>query len=88
MRKLLLSVTALPLNGGTWALRNTVCTQVPTGVPANGAERLTDDTGPSVEKVMLALPVPLGPPSRLQLAAELAALLSAVSAEERLRGVR
>ena len=88
MRKLLFSETALPLNAGTWALLNTVWMQAPTGVPAKGAERLTAVTGPSGENVMLALPVPVGPPSRLQAAAELAAWLSAVSADARLSGAR
>ena len=84
----MLKVTELPLNAGTCALRNTVWMQLPTGVPAKGAETLTAETGPSGEKVMLALPLPVGPPSRLQLAAELAALLSAVSAEARFSGAR
>ena len=84
----MLSVTALPLKAGTCALLNTVWMQLPTGVPAKGADKLTEDTGPSGEKVMLALPVPVGPPSRLQLAAEVAVRLRALSAEERLSGAR
>jgi hypothetical protein len=88
MRKLLLSVTALPLKAGTWALLKTVWMQAPTGVPAKGGERLTEETGPSVENVMLALPVPVGPPSRLQAVAELAAMLSEVRADARLSGAR
>ena len=88
MRKLLLSVTALPLKAGTWALLKTVWMQAPTEVPAKGADRLTDETGPSVENVTLAVPVSVGPPSRLQAVAEFAAVLSEVSAEERLSGAR
>jgi hypothetical protein len=84
----LLNVTALPLKGGTCALLKTVWMQLPTGVPAKGGESTTDDTGPSGENVMLALPAPLGPPSRLQAAAELAAVLSDVRAEARLSGAR
>ena len=84
----MLSVTELPLKDGTCALRKTVWMQLPTGVPANGGERPTAATGPSGEKVMLAVPPPVGPPSRLQLMAELAALLSAVRAELRFKGAR
>ena len=86
MRKLLLSVTALPLKAGTWAPRNAPCTHAPTEVPANGADKLTADTLPSGEKVTLALPEPLGPPR--QLPAAFAALLSAANADARLMGVR
>ena len=88
MRNDLLSVTELPLKAGTCALRNTVWMQVPTGVPANGAERLTPETVPSDDSVTLAVPAPVGPPSRLQAAAELAAWLRAVRAEARLSGAR
>ena len=78
--KLLLSVTALPLKGGTCAPRNALAMHWPTAVPAKGAETVTDFTGPSGEKVTLAEPEPLGPSARLQLLAADEAEPSAASA--------
>ena len=78
----------LPLNGGTCAPRNALATHCPTGVPANGADTVTDFTGPSGENVTLAEPEPAGPPSRLQAVAAEAAVPSAASAAPRLSGAR
>ena len=88
IRNDLFRVTALPLKAATRTLRKTVWMQLPVGVPPNGAETLTEDTGPSGENVTATLPEPVGPPGRLQLATEVAALLSAVKADARLSGAR
>lgn len=82
------NVRELPLNGGTCAPRKTLATHAPTAVPANGAETPTDSTGPSGEKVMLAVPAPVGPSGRLQAIADDAAEFNAESAARRLSGGR
>ena len=81
-------VNELPLNGGTCAPRNALATHCPTGVPANGAETLTDFTGPSGENVTVAVPEPVGPSGRLHDSAADAAEVRALMAAPRFSGAR
>jgi hypothetical protein len=79
MEKDLETVTGLPPNAGTRALRKREATQPPTGVPANGAPiTVAVVTRPLGAKVTCTLPTPVGPPGFLQ---ELAADEAAPSAE-------
>jgi hypothetical protein len=86
MLKLFDTVTDDPLNAGTWARRNTEATQPPTGVPANDPLTVAVVARPLGAKVTVALPLPVGPPGFLQLAAPDAAALNAEIADALLNG--
>src|SRR5690606_5939197 len=67
MTKLFDTVTGLPANGGTFALRKMPATQPPTGVPAKGGPwTVALVTRPLGANVTCTLPVPVGPPAFLQ----------------------
>ena len=85
MVKDLLTEIGPPPKAGIRAPRNSLATQPPTLVPANGAPWTSADvTLPLGAKVTLTLPVPVGPPAFLQLLAEPAAAPSAELAAPRL----
>jgi hypothetical protein len=85
--KLFETVMGLPENGGTFALRKIDATHPPTEVPPNGAPlTLAVVTRPLGANVTCTLPLPVGPPSFLQLAAPPAAALSAETAAPLLKG--
>ena len=87
MVKPLDTVTGLPLKAGTLALRKMEATQPPTEVPAKGGPlTLAVVTRPLLANVIATLPLPVGPPSFLQLPAEFAAAVSAETAAALLKG--
>src|SRR3954470_20557340 len=78
------TVTGAPPNGGTCAPRNRAATHPPTGVPAKGGPSTAAGVAaPLFANVTAMRPAPVGPSAFLQLGAELAAALSAVSADAR-----
>src|SRR5262245_14075591 len=73
MKKDFVTVTGLPVNGGTVAFLKAAAAQLPTEVPAKGGPTVAWVARPLGAKVTVAVPLPVGPLAVLQPAAEPAA---------------